>query len=41
MTMVDLAAVLISVAAALAYLNFRTLRIPATIALPLAGLTGP
>lgn len=40
MTMFDLAAVLISVAAALAYLNFRTLRIPATIAMLLAGLTG-
>ncbi len=40
MTMFDLAAVLLSVAAALAYLNFRTLRLPATIAMLLAGLTG-
>ncbi len=40
MTMFDLAAVLISLASALAYLNFRTLRMPATIAMLLAGLTG-
>src|SRR5437763_838641 len=40
MTMFDLAAVLLALAALLAYLNFRTLRMPATIAMLIAGLLG-
>jgi CPA1 family monovalent cation:H+ antiporter len=40
MTMFDVAAVLLSLAALLAYVNFRTLRMPSTIAMLVAGLFG-
>lgn len=40
MTMFDVAAVLLVLAALLAYVNFRTLRIPSTIAMLIAGLVG-
>ena len=40
MTMFDVAAVLLALAALLAYVNFRTLRMPSTIAMLIAGLLG-
>jgi CPA1 family monovalent cation:H+ antiporter len=40
MTMFDAAAVLLALAASLAYLNHRTLRLPSTIAMLIAGLIG-
>lgn len=40
MSTFDLAAVLLGMTAVLAYVNFRTLRIPATIAMLLAGILG-
>ncbi len=40
MTMFDVAAVLLALAALLAYLNHRTLRLPSTIAMLIAGLAG-